>query len=150
MKTKEFVNKVEALGYEVSYDWGTLYIKRNRFTILDLGNAENWDIDTDYPEFERMGWNDKKELMTIVSEYMLTDPIDRKEEKRYYLRFIHPNILGAREPFYLHLHHSESAKDYYDIGTVKAPFGNKLQTIFTESEIAQMDITGFEKVEVSE
>ena len=71
-----------------------------------------------------------------------------EEEKRYYLRFIHPNILGEREPFYLHLHHSESAKDYYEIGTVKDPFGNKLQTIFTESEIAEMDITGFQKVEV--
>ena len=147
MKTKDFIEKVEALGYEVSYDWGTLYIKRNGFTILDLDDAENWDIDTDYPGFEGMGWNDKKELMTIVSEYMLTDPIDRKEEKRHWLKFNAPPLLKDLIPSgYVNIYRNSNevslSSDKKDTGYFKV--------IFTESEIAEMDITGFEKIEVPE
>lgn len=143
MKTKDFIEKVGALGYEVSYDWGTLYIKRNGFTILDLDDAENWDIDTDYPEFEGMGWSDKKELMTIVSEYMLTDPIDREEEKRYRLRLDVPLLIEKNKKYYCH--HEE-----YGPGVTPKMDTSEWKTIFTESEIAEMDITGFEKVEVTE
>ena len=148
MKTKDFIEKVGALGYEVSYEWVTLYIKRNGFTILDLGNAENWDIDTDYPEFERMGWNDKKELMTIVSEYMLTDPIDRKEEKRYWLRYDVPPLLrkGHAKPSYLTICRIDGTTDTSDSPIEYEGF----QKIFSEAEIAQMDITGFKEVEVEE
>lgn len=139
MKTKDFVRQVEALGYEVSYSWGTIYIKRTGFTILDLGYVEGWDIDTDYPGFDEMRWDDKKELMTIVSEYMLTDPKEREEEKRYWLRivanlgfmddqrFLNPNI--EREEYFI----------------CSARQSEWVKTIFTESEIAEMDITGFEK-----
>lgn len=144
MKTKEFVRQVEVLGYEVSYSWGTIYIKRAGFAILDLGYVEEWDIDIDYPGFDEMRWNDKKELMTIVSEYMLTDPAEREEEKRYYLRLV--TKLGVGEIFrYLNLNKSN---EVYFMSTKDEGGGS--QTIFTESEISQMDITGFEKVEVSE
>ena len=139
MKTKEFINEVEALGYEVSYNWGTIYINRAGFTILDLGYLEEWDIDVDYPGFDEMRWDDKKELMTIVSEYMLTDPKDREEEKRYYLR------LAANLSFYMD-------ETYLNYNPIKAKYfvSNKFEkdsstAIFTESEIAEMDITGFEK-----
>ena len=71
MKMKEFIEKVEGLGYEVSYNWGTLYINRSGFTILDLGYFKEWDIDVDYPGFDEMRWDDKKELMTIVSGVMI-------------------------------------------------------------------------------
>ena len=145
MKTKEFVRQVEALGYEVSYSWGTIYIKRAGFAILDLGYVEEWDIDIDYPGFDEMRWDDKKELMTIVSEYMLTDPKEREEEKRYRLLNVSP-MLRKSECGYL-LYHREYDK-YYTGNTDH--WGLVYQTIFTESEIAEMDITGFEKVEVTE
>ena len=146
MKTKEFVEKIEALGYEVKNDCDTLLVKSDGEIICDVSNSEFGILDTDsYVGFKQITVEKRKEILLILADYALTDPAEREEEKRYYLRFIHPNILGEREPFYLHLHHSESAKDYYEIGTVKAPFGNKLQTIFTESEIAEMDITGFKK-----
>ena len=139
MKTKEFINEVEALGYEVSHNWGTIYINRAGFTILDLGYLEEWDIDVDYPGFDEMRWDDKKELMTIVSEYMLTDPKDREEEKRYYLR------LAANLSFYMD-------ETYLNYNPIKAKYfvSNKFEkdsstAIFTESEIAEMDITGFKK-----
>ena len=146
MKTKEFVRQVEALGYEVSYSWGTIYIKRAGFAILELDYAEEWYIDTNYPGFDEMRWDDKKELMTIVSEYMLTDPKDREEEKRYWLQRIEPPILGEQDPRYLFY---TRVGGYYDTGTTKSEWRNVIKTIFTESEISQMDITGFEKIEVT-
>ena len=141
LKTKEFIKKVEALGYEVSYNWGTIYIKRAGFAILDLGYVEEWDIDIDYPGFDEMRWDYKKELMTIVSEYMLTDPKDREEEKRYRLRYNVPRPLrvGRAKPQYLNIRQTLSSCRVF-----------RLQKIFTESEISQMDITGFERVEVPE
>ena len=145
MKTKEFVRQVEALGYEVSYSWGTIYIKRAGFAILDLGYVEEWDIDIDYPGFDEMRWDDKKELMTIVSEYMLTDPKEREEEKRYRLLSVSP-MLRKSECGYL-LYHREYDK-YYTGNTDH--WGLVYQTIFTESEIAEMDTTGFEKIRVME
>lgn len=144
MKTKEFIEKVEALGYSVRNFITAIDVCVSERTVVQVSKKTRFSIVTNW-ETEYM----TPELWRTCIDYAATLVAEREEEKRYYLRFIHPNILGAREPFYLHLHHSESAKDYYDMGTVKAPFGNKLQTIFTESEIAEMDVTGFEKVEVS-
>ena len=144
MKTKEFVRQVEALGYEVSYSWGTIYIKRAGFAILDLGYVEEWDIDIDYPGFDEMRWDDKKELMTIVSEYMLTDPKDREEEKRYRLRIV-ANLGFKDDQRFLNL--NIEREEYFICSARQSEW---VKTIFTESEIAEMDITGFEKVEVNE
>ena len=150
MKYSEFKQVVEELGY-------TFFENKYEVRILDNGackliiidKTDTHVIDPNNVSYITLSHKDKTELLDLACELAKTPLADREEEKRYYLRFIHPNILGEREPLYLHLHRSESAKDYYEIGTVKAPFGNKLQTIFTESEIAQMDITGFEKIEVS-
>ena len=150
MKTKEFVRQVEALGYEVSYSWGTIYIKRAGFAILDLGYEEEWDIDTDYPGFDEMRWDDKKELMTIVSEYMLTDPKEREEEKRYWLQKIPiPLLDNGTEKKWLWKYTGTAPSNMFGVDTTKID-RELYKTIFTESEIAQMDITGFVKVEVTE
>ena len=148
MKTKEFVRQVEALGYEVSYSWGTIYIKRAGFAMLDLGYVEEWDIDIDYPGFDEMRWDDKKELMTIVSEYMLTDPKEREEDKRYLLMYDVPPLLrtGRAKPQYLNIRQTDG---YPDISYSFMECSG-FQKTFTLSEIAQMDITGFVKVEVTE
>ena len=145
MKTKEFVRQVEALGYEVSYSWGTIYIKRAGFAILELDYVEEWYIDTDYPGFDEMRWDDKKKLMTIVSEYMLTDPKDREEEKRYYLRNASPLLRGSGRGY---LAKNKDTLEYYALSLKCSE--EFYQTIFTESEIAEMDTTGFEKIRVME
>ena len=143
MKYSELDAYLELTRWENERDDYHIKVYRNGYTVAEVGLWEQYNIRILDPTQMTEG------LYRRLSDFAKTPLEDREEEKRYYLRFIHPNILGEREPFYLHLHHSESAKDYYEIGTVKAPFGNKLQTIFTESEIAEMDITGFEKIEVT-
>ena len=152
MKYSEFKAEVEKLGFEVEENPNTVVAFRESdgSIIGKVYKQTTACLNTKWSSFVLLKDNEKNELLDLFARLAKTPLAEREEEKRYYLLFIHPNILGEREPFYLHLHHSESAKDYYEIGTVKAPFGNKLQTIFTESEIEQMDITGFEKVEVTE
>ena len=142
MKTKTFIEKVEALGYEVDCILGTIYIKERSYTVISLEYVEEWDIDTDYPGFDEMRWADKKSLMRIVLEFLLTDPADREEEKRYRLRLNAPIV---ENPLYLHYGGYSKNFSIACLGN-----GDTFKTIFTASEIAEMDITGFEKVEVNE
>ena len=68
-----------------------------------------------------------------------------EEEKRYWLLSVSP-MLRKNECGYL-LYHERMGRYF----TGSAEYGGDVyQAIFTESEIAEMDITGFRKVEVSE
>ena len=145
MKYSEFKAEVEKLGFTYSNRCEKVAVEVDGQPVMDISTGRKYIVDNFWDEYQQLNETTQGQLFDLAFQLAKTPLAEREEEKRYWLRFIHPNILGAREPFYLHLHHSESAKDYYDIGTVKAPFGNKLQTIFTESEIAKMDITGFEK-----
>ena len=67
-----------------------------------------------------------------------------EEEKRYWLLSVSP-MLRKSECGYL-LHHKSMGRYF----TGSAEYGGDVyQAVFTESEIAKMDITGFEKEEVT-
>ena len=70
--------------------------------------------------------------------------VEREEEKKYHLKLT-SNVLS--EEYYLNLIKRTAGDYYYLDGTIEV-FGSK--TIFTESEVAEMDIAGFEKVEVED
>ena len=126
MKTKEFIKSVEALGFQT-------YVNGKKIKVCD-----------------EMRWDDKKELMTIVSEYMLTDPKEREEEKRYWLQKIPVPLLDkGTEKKWLWKYTRTAPSNMFGVDTTKID-SELYKTIFTESEISQMDITGFEKVEVTE
>ena len=83
--------------------------------------------------------------MTIVSEYMLTDPKDREEEKRYWLQKIPVPLLDKEgEKKWLWKYTGTAPSNMYGVDTTKID-SELYKTIFTESEISKMDITGFEK-----
>lgn len=145
MKTSEFIKKVAALGYDACAEYQSIVVRNNKRTLFDIDLSEDWEIDTSYSGFTLLSWEQKKTLMSIVCEFMLTDPADREEEKRYTLRRIEPPILGEQEPRYLFY---STRQNYYDIGTTKTGYRDIIKTIFTASELAEMDITGFEPEEV--
>ena len=142
MRTKEFIKKVKALGYEAHTEGGTTFVTFEGYIVVDFGQSEEWIIDPEYPHFEKLSWEQKKELMRIVCEYMLTDPAEREEEKRYLLRLDVPMLDNP-----LYLHYGEYS-NVYTVAFFSVVGSNGFKTIFTESEISQMDITGFEKEEV--
>ena len=126
MKYSEFKTEVEKMGFVVEDEGVPIYVDKSKDgeTLVSIGKHKRFWLDPGWSGFNNLTEDQQLKLYDLAYELAKTPLAEREEEKRYYLRFIHPNILGEREPFYLHLHHSESAKDYYEIGTVKAPFGS--------------------------
>ena len=67
-----------------------------------------------------------------------------EEEKRYWLRIV-ANLGFMDDQRFLNL--NIEREEYFICSARQSDW---VKTIFTESEISQMDITGFEKVEVNE
>ena len=148
MKTKEFIKKVQALGYEVEVDLESMFIIKIEGTaVCDVSKTEFGILDTDsYSGFKHIGYKKQRELFPILADYASTDPEDREEEKRYRLLYVTPPLLRRElmAPEYLYIRRCDG---YIDT-SLSAEDDPAFQTIFTESEIAEMDITGFVKEEV--
>ena len=149
MKKKEFIAKVEALGFLV-YD-GHCYLEvkdTEGKDVVDILKAKRWVYDCEFDAFESLHEVKQTELMEFVTEYVTTQVKDREEEKRYWLLSVSP-MLRKNECGYLLYREIHKSMGRYFMGSAEYG-GDVYQAIFTESEIAQMDITGFEKVEVEE
>ena len=147
MKYSEFKQVVEELGY-------TFFENKYEVRILDKGackliiidKTDTHVIDPNNVSYITLSHKDKTELLDLACELAKTPLAEREEEKRYWLQRIEPPILGEQDPRYLFY---ARVGGYYDTGTTKSEWRNVIKTIFTESEIAEMDITGFEKIEVA-
>ena len=149
MKTKEFINKVEALGFLVYDGHCYLEVKDTDYKdVVDILKAKRWVYDCEFDAFESLHEVKQTELMEIVTEYVTTQVKDREEEKRYWLLYDVPPLLRAvqAKPKYLYIRRCDGYKDT----SFSQADDSAFKTIFTESEIAEMDITGFERVEVPE
>ena len=149
MKTKEFIAKVEALGFLVHDGHCYLEVEDTEGKdVVDILKAKRWVYDCEHAAFESLHEVKQTELMEVVSEYVTTQVKDREEEKRYLLGLVVPPLLrtGHAKPSYLVIKCVDGSPD-----TSYSPMEYEgFQKIFTESEIAQMDITGFQKLEVPE
>ena len=116
--------------------------------VVDILKAKRWVYDCEFDAFESLHEVKQTELMEAVTEYVTTQVKDREEEKRYRLRYVTPPLLRRKltAPEYLYFRRRDGYVDTSLSGEDDPTF----QTIFTESEIAQMDITGFVKVEVEQ
>jgi len=144
MKTKEFIEKVEALGFRVETDVDSmLLVKSGEGVICDVSKTELAILDTDsYGIFKRITNKKRKEILSILVDYALTDPEDREEEKRYRLRLDVPILTNSQQMYYFRY------ADENGLTPIPDRLPTTYQTTFTESEIAEMDITGFEPEEV--
>ena len=146
MKYSEFKQVVEELGY-------TFFENKYEVRILDNGackliiidKTDTHVIDPNNVSYITLSHKDKTELLDLACELAKTPLAEREEEKRYWLRFTTPTLLKNFIPDgYLNIHRESNelslSSDKKDTEYFK--------TIFTESEIAEMDIDGFEKVEV--
>ena len=145
MKTKEFIAKVEALGFLVYDGHCYLEVKDTEYKdVVDILKAKRWVYDCEFDAFESLHEVKQTELMEFVTEYVTTQVKDREEEKRAYLRNVSPLLRGSGRGY---LAKNKDTLEYYALSLKCSE--EFYQTIFTESEISQMDITGFEKIEVS-
>ena len=148
MKTKEFIEKVEALGYEVgSFKTDMNISDSDGHELAIVSKKHRFAMDTDMFDFVTyVNDDDAEKIATLLFEYSATPPSEREEEKRYWLRKIPVPLLDrSEEKKWLW---RQRGTDIVGVDTLRVDH-EKYQTIFTESEIAEMDITGFEKIEVS-
>ena len=143
MKTKEFIAKVEALGFLVYDGHCYLEVKDTEYKdVVDILKAKRWVYDCEFDAFESLHEVKQTELMEIVTEYVTTQVKDREEEKRYRLRKLPIPLLDrSTEKQWLW---RQRGTEIAGVDTLSVDH-ERYQTIFTESELAQMDITGFEK-----
>ena len=147
MKYREFKTEVRKMGFYIGYSQRYLFvIDRNGDKFAGISKELDMWLDTEYEEFPKLPQEQRAGLFDLLYEIAKTPLAEREEEKRYWLQRIEPPILGEQDPRYLFY---TRVGGYYDIGTTKSEWRNVIKTIFTESEIEDMDITGFEKVEVT-
>ena len=139
MKTKEFMAKVRSLEFEIEMEGCWVVIRT-------ISGAKQLKINKNYESvvFFRGNYSSEidRNLLNLVVGYLNTPKEEREEEKRYYLRLV------ATLPFEFTYLNKDAETGEYSISDDREY--NGIKTIFTESEISQMDITGFEKVEVME
>lgn len=142
MKTKEFMAKVRSLEFGIIQEGHQLVVRTPGCSIVARVNRPSQQTEIVTFTFASA---DRRELLNIISEYTGTPPEEREEEKRYYLRNASPLLRGNGRGY---LAKNKDTLEYYALSLKCSE--EFYQTIFTESEIAQMDITGFEKKEVTE
>ena len=141
MKTKEFIAKVEALGFLVHDGHCYLEVEDTEGEdIVDILKTKRWVYDCEHVGFESLHEVKQTELMEFVTEYVTTLVKDREEEKRSYLRNVSPLLRGSGRGY---LAKNKDTLEYYALSLKCSE--EFYQTIFTETEISEMDITGFEK-----
>ena len=146
MKYSEFKQVVEELGY-------TFFENKYEVRILDKGACkliiiDKTDTHVNDPNnvsYITLSHKDKTELLDLACELAKTPLAEREEEKRYYLRNVSPLLRGSGRGY---LAKNKDTLEYYALSLKCSE--EFYQTIFTESEIAEMDTTGFEKIRVME
>ena len=147
MKYSEFKAEVEKMGFSVVDSGVPIYVeKEGGETLLSVGKERRFWLDPGWGGFEALDEGQKLGLYALGYELAKTTPAEREEEKRYWLRLVTPPILKKQVTEYLR---KSEYLEYYTTGLSKNTGDEKIKTIFTESEIAQMDITGFQKEEVT-
>ena len=144
MKYSEFRVEVEGIGLHIGvYELNIDVVDKHGDTVGCIAKDVEMSMDTDFEDFRKLP--QEKKIFVFESLYKLakTPLAEREEEKRYRLRIV-ANLGFMDDQRFLNL--NIEREDYFICSARQSEW---VKTIFTESEISQMDITGFEKVEVT-
>ena len=141
MKTKEFMAKVRSLEFGIIQEGHQLVIRTPGCSVVARVNIFSQQTEIFYFTF---GSADRRELLKIISEYTGTPPEEREEEKKYQFKLSLP--IGIESGIYGWLNQNTDTGEFKLSSRENTA---EMKTIFTELEASQMDITGFQKVEVS-
>ena len=147
MKYSEFKVEVEKLGFFVDMDNAPIYVDKSERgeTIIAIGKHKRFSVDPGWSGFRSIPEENQIVIYNLAHALTVTPLAEREEEKRYYLRNVSPLLRGSGRGY---LAKNKDTLEYYALSLKCSE--EFYQTIFTESEISQMDITGFQKVEVPE
>ena len=144
MKYSEFKREVEQMGYWVDVDHAPIYVDKSEGgeTIIAIGKHKRFSVDPGWSGFHSIPEENQIVIYNLAHALTVTPLAEREEEKRYRLRIV-ANLGFKDDQRFLNL--NIKREDYF---ICSARHSERVKTIFTESEISQMDITGFEKEEV--
>ena len=143
MKYSEFETEVEKMGFYIGYSPLYLFVV-DRYTERLASISKEFDmwLDTEYQEFPKLPQEQRAALFDLLYVISKTPLAEREEEKRYRLRIV-ANLGFMDDQRFLNL--NIEREEYFICSARQSEW---VKTIFTESEIAEMDITGFVKEEV--
>ena len=146
MKYSEFKAEVEKLGYVVDDSSTPIYVDtiEDGETLMSIGKHKRFWLDPWWSGFIHLNEDQKLKLYDVAYQLAKTPLAEREEEKRYYLRLV-TKIDVYEDRRYLNM---DIPNEKYTLSENKDDAYYK--AIFTESEIAEMDTTGFEKIRVME
>ena len=142
MKYSEFNKKYADL--ELQYTDSDIYIYCDGVIVGKVSKEYRYRMSTHYDGFEQFPEGYAANLLMNMNMLSETPLAEREEEKRYRLRIV-ANLGFMNDQRFLNL--NIEREDYFICSARQSEW---VKTIFTESEIAEMDITGFQKVEVTE
>ena len=149
MKYSEFRVEVEGIGLHIGvYELNIDVVDKHGDTVGCIAKDDEMSMDTDFEGFRKLP--QEKKIFVFESLYKLakTPLTDREEEKRYWLQKIPVPLLDkGTEKKWLWKYTRTAPSNAFGVDTTKID-RELYKTIFTESEIAEMDITGFKKIEV--
>ena len=150
MKYSEFKAEVEKMGYWVDIDHAHIYVEKSEDgeVIISIGKHKRFSVDPGWSGFHSIPEENQIAIYNLAHALTVTPLAEREEEKRYWLQKIPVPLLDkVGEKKWLWKYTGTAPSNTFGVDTTKID-SELYKTIFTESEIAQMDITGFEKVEV--
>ena len=150
MKYSEFEREVEREGFNVDRKSGTVYVDSTTGTVMSISTDDLFMFDCDWSAFVHLNRDVQGKLFDLAYQLAKTPLVEREEEKKYWLQKITVPLLDKEgEKKWLWKYTGTARSNVFGADIIKVD--SKLyQTIFTESEIAEMDTAGFEKVEVTE
>ena len=146
MKYSEFEMEVEKLGFVVDDSSTPIHVDKNEGgeTLMSVGRHKRFWLDPGWSGFNNLTEDQQLKLYDLTYQLAKTPLAEREEEKRYRLRIV-ANLGFRDDQRFLNL--NIEREEYFICSARQSEW---VKTIFTESEISQMDTTGFEKVEVTE
>lgn len=148
MKTKEFIKRVEDLGYKAHKIFTQIDIISNGFIIARVYTNRMYAMNAF--TFINIEWRNQDKLFDLIVEYVKTPIEDREEEKKLYLRHRYFRFdNGSRK--YLGM---DLVKDKPDLYSKITYMWVKNQ--FTKKEIDEIkekfntDLADFEMIEVED
>ena len=135
---------------ELQYLEGEIFVYCDGVMIGKVSKEYRYMMSTHYAGFEELPLPVAVKLFADMAMLAQTPLAEREEEKRYWLQKIPVPLLDKKgEKKWLWKYTRTAPSNMFGTDTTKID-SELYKTIFTESEISQMDITGFEKVEVTE
>ena len=143
MKYSEFNQKIAELGFALEYQQNNVYVVNNNDIVAKVELHNRYMMSTHFITLSKITETIASELLMSCCMLSETPIFEREEEKRYYIILNLPLVNNVQR----YLNKIKKQNEYY----LGSKMENRVyQSIFTESEIAEMDITGFKKVEVVE